>query len=117
MEGKNRRHGGPLPVGVSIRAVALQRTSSRSHRERSATNANRRLSAEAKAAAADNLRPGVLDYSPEPMGRLAQAAALRPAPTRLCDGSESGSRDSGLGCPSRSAGAEVAPAPPQDSVD
>src|SRR4051812_27618410 len=42
-------------------------------------NANRRVSARAKAAAAVDLGPGVLDYPPQPMGRLAQAVALRPA--------------------------------------
>src|SRR4051812_33407401 len=47
--------------------------------ERSAPNANRRFSAEAQAAAADNRGPGILDYPPESMGQLAQAVALRPA--------------------------------------
>src|SRR5947209_16684330 len=47
--------------------------------KRSAPNANRRFSAEAQAAAADNRGPGILDYPPESMGQLAQAVALRPA--------------------------------------
>jgi len=63
MVGKNRRHGSAFPVGVSIRPIAPQRPSSRGPRERSATNANRRLSA--KAPAADNLGPGILDCPPE----------------------------------------------------
>src|SRR3954452_19671080 len=38
-------------------------------------------------------------------------------PDRLCDGSASGSGNSGLGFASRSTGAEVAPARAQNSVD
>ena len=78
MQGKNRRHGGPFPVRVSIRPVAPQRPSGRGHRERSATNANSGLSAEAEAPVADDLGPDVLDWPPESVARLAQALALRP---------------------------------------
>jgi len=48
MEGKNRRHGAPFPVSVSIRADAPQRPPGRSPRERSATHANSGISAKAK---------------------------------------------------------------------
>src|SRR5436305_14726198 len=79
MAGKNGRHGSAFPVGVSISPIASQRRSGRGPRERSPPNANRRVSKKAKAAAAVDLGPGVLDYPPQPMGRLAQAVALRPA--------------------------------------
>jgi hypothetical protein len=79
MVGKNRRHGSAFPVGVSIPPIAPQRPSACGPRERSAPNANRRHSAKAKAAAGVDLGPGVLDFPPNPMGRLAQAVALHPA--------------------------------------
>jgi hypothetical protein len=76
---KNRRYGSAFPVGVSVPTIAPQRPSGRGPRERSAPNANRRLSAKAKAAAGDDLGPGVLDHPPQSVGRLAQGVALRPA--------------------------------------
>ena len=78
MAGKNRRHGSPIPVGVSIRPTAAQRPSGGGHRERSATNANRSLSAKAQASVADDLGPGVLDCPPEAVVRLAPPLALCP---------------------------------------
>src|SRR3954470_8506722 len=76
---KESENGSAFPVGLSIRTIAPQRSSGRGPRKRSAPNANRRFSAEAQAAAADNRGPGILDYPPESMGQLAQAVALRPA--------------------------------------
>jgi hypothetical protein len=79
MNGKNQRHGSAFSVGVSIRPPAPQRTSGRGHRERSATNAISRLSAETETPAANDLGSGILDDSPQPVGRLATSPDLRAA--------------------------------------
>jgi CheY-like chemotaxis protein len=71
MDRKNQRHASAFSVGVSIRPLAPQRTSGGCDRERSATPANCRLATKTEAAAADDPGPGILDYSPESMGRLA----------------------------------------------
>ena len=65
MEGKNRRDGSALSVGVSIRALAPQRTSGDCHRERSATNADSSISTKTEAPAADDLGSVVLGLSPQ----------------------------------------------------
>src|SRR4051812_32204693 len=75
------------------------------------------FSAKAKTAAAVDLGPGLLDYPPQPMGRLAQAVVVPPGRHRRLMAARSASGDSGLGFPNRSAGAEVAPAPVQNSAD
>src|SRR3954466_1802522 len=67
MAGKNGRHASPFSVGVSIRPIAPQRTSSRCYRERSTTNTTSRVSAKTEAPPADDLRPGILDHSPQPV--------------------------------------------------
>src|SRR5205823_7430872 len=73
---KDWRHASAFAVRLSIRSIASYWSSGRGHRKRGAPNANRRLSAKAKAAAADDLGPDVLDYPPESVGRLAHAVAL-----------------------------------------
>ena len=75
---KNRRHARPFSVPVSIRPIALQRTSGRCHRERSTTNANSCVSTKTEVPAADSLGPGILDHSPQPVVRVATSADLRP---------------------------------------
>jgi hypothetical protein len=78
MDRNNRRHASPFAVRVSIRPIALQRTSGRCHRERSATNANRSVSAKTEAPAADDLGPGILDHSSQRGVRLATSSDLHP---------------------------------------
>src|SRR5947208_15028638 len=67
MAGKNGKHASPFSVGVSIRPIAPQRTSSRCDRERSTTNTTSRVLAKTEAPPADDLRPGILDHSPQPL--------------------------------------------------
>src|SRR3954470_7205172 len=55
MAGKNGRHASPFSVGVSIRPIAPQRTSSRCDRERSTTNTTSRVSAKTETAPADDI--------------------------------------------------------------
>jgi hypothetical protein len=64
MDGKNRRDASALSVRVSIRPLALQRTSGDRHGERSAANANRSVSTKTEAAAANELGSIILDLSP-----------------------------------------------------
>src|SRR4029450_9649778 len=76
MEGKNRIHASLLIVGVSIPPAAPQRPSGRCHREHSSQNANSRVSAKEEAPASADLGPGVLDYPPPPVVRLATSPAV-----------------------------------------
>jgi hypothetical protein len=117
MLGKNRRHGSAFPVGVSIRPIAPQRPSGRGPRERSTTDANRRLSAKAKAAASNDLGPSVLDYPQESVARLAQAVALRPARHRYAMAARAVPEILGSSFQAAAPGDEVAPAPPQNSAN
>src|SRR5207302_691239 len=82
MAGKNRRHARAFPVRVSIHPLAPQRRSGGCHRERSAANANRGVSTKTEAPAADDLGPGILDHSPQPVVRLATSVGL--CPGRYC---------------------------------
>jgi F-type H+-transporting ATPase subunit alpha len=79
MDGKNRRDASALSVRVSIRPLALQRTSGDRHRERRATNANRSVSTKTEAAAADELGSVILDLSPQRVVRMATSFTLCPA--------------------------------------
>ena len=117
MEGKNRRHASPFTVGVSIRPVAPQRTSGRCHREHSATNANSGISAKTEAPAADDLGPGVLDYSPQPVVRLATSLALCPGRHGRPMAARTVPEILGQAVEAAAPCVEVVPAPPQNSAD
>src|SRR5438105_9352960 len=65
-------------VSISIRPTAPQRTSGCGRRERSTTNATSGVSAKTEAPVADNLGPGILGHSPQPVVRLATSPDLRP---------------------------------------
>jgi hypothetical protein len=74
MDGKNRRHASSFSVGLSIRPIALQRTSGGCQRERSATNANRSVSTKTEAPAAHNLGPSILGHSAQRVVGLATSS-------------------------------------------
>src|SRR5215217_978181 len=78
MERKNRTHAGLLIVDVSIPPTPPQRPSGSCHREHSAPNANSGISAKKETPGSDDLGPGVLGYSPQPVVRLATSPAVCP---------------------------------------
>ena len=82
MDGKNQRDATAVSVRVSIRPLALERTSGDRYRERSVASANRSVSTEAEAAVADQFGSVILGLSSQRVVRLATAFAAYPA--RYC---------------------------------